>query len=361
MISEGRQVPIKILKAYKFALYPDEAQKKFFIQTFGCVRFTYNTLLTLRQTNYQDNSETFTNPASGRLKTQKLTPAKLKKEYSFLKATDSLALANAQRNLEKAFQNYYRGHASYPKLKSKKSAWQSYTTNNQGHTIYLEKDGLKLPKLKSKVLLHQHRNVTGKIRSATISAKKRQEFYVSLLCEEDSTALPKTGSKIEITYNGTTLIEPSVAVRGIPTLCQVQLLAQLKKAQRRLAIRAKSAQRRNVKLEQAKNYQKQKLRLQQLYIRKMKQKEDFTEQLSIALVRQFDCIVVTMPAAGDDETKNKGNKALKTQKNNQNTPVLQNIEEKFTLSDWNRLLLKLKYKADWYEKELVFCSKQKAN
>ena len=74
----------------------------------------------------------------------------------------------------------------------------------------------------------------------------------------------------------------------------------------------------------------------------MKQKEDFTEQLSIALVRQFDCIVVTMPAAGDDETKNKGNKALKTQKNNQNTPVLQNIEEKFTLSDWNRLLLKLK-------------------
>ncbi|EOT40233.1 RNA-guided endonuclease TnpB family protein [Enterococcus dispar] len=348
IISEGRQVPIKTLKAYRFALYPDEAQKHFFIQTFGCVRFTYNMLLTLRQ---QESGKTVEERTSARLQKQKMTPAKLKKDYPFLKATDSLALANAQRNLEKAFQNYYRGRASYPKLKSKKSAWQSYTTNNQGHTIYLAEDGLKLPKLKSKVLVHQHRSVAGKIRSATISAKNRQEFYVSLLCEEDIPALPKTGSEIEIAYDPTGLVVTNKPIVGIPTFCQTQVLEKLKKAQRRLSCRAKSAQRRNAKLEQAKNYQKQKSQVQQLYIHKLKQKEDFTEQLSIALLRQFDCIIITKPP---ELRENKESKAAKTVKKSKHTTVFPSFEDNFTLSDWNRLLLKLKYKAEWYEKELVF-------
>ena len=36
------------------------------------------------------------------------TPAKYKKEYEFLKEVDSLALANAQMNLDKAYKNFFR-------------------------------------------------------------------------------------------------------------------------------------------------------------------------------------------------------------------------------------------------------------
>jgi len=35
------------------------------------------------------------------------TPAQYKKEYPFLKEVDSLALANAQLNLEKAYKNFF--------------------------------------------------------------------------------------------------------------------------------------------------------------------------------------------------------------------------------------------------------------
>ena len=44
---------------------------------------------------------------------QGLTPAKLKS--ILLKETDSLALANAQRNLDRAFRNYFQKRAGFPK------------------------------------------------------------------------------------------------------------------------------------------------------------------------------------------------------------------------------------------------------
>jgi transposase len=37
------------------------------------------------------------------------TPAKYKKEFPFLKEIDSLALANAQLNLDKAYKNFFFG------------------------------------------------------------------------------------------------------------------------------------------------------------------------------------------------------------------------------------------------------------
>ena len=51
---------------------------------------------------------------------RKTNTCKIKKEYPFLKETDSLALANAQRNLERAFRNYFQKRAGFPKLKTKR-------------------------------------------------------------------------------------------------------------------------------------------------------------------------------------------------------------------------------------------------
>lgn len=38
-------------KAYKFRIYPNEAQKILFAKTFGCVRFVYNHYLYIRNSN----------------------------------------------------------------------------------------------------------------------------------------------------------------------------------------------------------------------------------------------------------------------------------------------------------------------
>ena len=50
------------------------------------------------------------------------TPAQYKKEFEWLKEVDSLALANAQLNLQKAYNNFFRSKSvGFPKFKSKKS------------------------------------------------------------------------------------------------------------------------------------------------------------------------------------------------------------------------------------------------
>ena len=93
---------MKQLKAYKFRIYPSDEQKIFFSKTFGCVGIVYNLMLNDRIKAYEESKG---NPDK---KLKYPTPAKYEKEYEFLKEVDSLALANAQMNLDKAYKNFFR-------------------------------------------------------------------------------------------------------------------------------------------------------------------------------------------------------------------------------------------------------------
>lgn len=89
-------------KAYKFRLYPTEEQAHLICKTFGCVRFVYNKMLAERKEIYEKHKAN-----KEELKKQKFpTPAKYKVEYEWLKEIDSLALANAQLNLQTAYKNF---------------------------------------------------------------------------------------------------------------------------------------------------------------------------------------------------------------------------------------------------------------
>jgi len=105
-----------MIKAFKYRLYPNIEQEILLQKTFGCVRFIYNQMLANRiaiYEQYKDNKEA--------LKQQKYAlPADYKKEYPWLKEVDSLALANAQVNLNSAYRNFYRDLSiGFPNFKSK--------------------------------------------------------------------------------------------------------------------------------------------------------------------------------------------------------------------------------------------------
>ena len=88
-------------------------------KTFGCVRFIYNRMLSDKIKHYEETKQKLNN-----------TPAQYKKEFEWLKEVDSLALANAQINLQTAYKNFFRSpKVGFPKFKSKKSNHRSYTTN----------------------------------------------------------------------------------------------------------------------------------------------------------------------------------------------------------------------------------------
>jgi putative transposase len=108
-------------KAYKFRIYPNDEQCIFFTKTFGCVRFVYNKMLAERKElyeTYKEDKET--------LKKHKFpTPAKYKDEFVWLKEVDSLALANAQLHLQKAYKGFFSGKTRFPQFKNRKSRIES--------------------------------------------------------------------------------------------------------------------------------------------------------------------------------------------------------------------------------------------
>ena len=83
---------------YRFRIYPNKSQKELFARTFGCVRFVYNRMLAEKIEYYEKTG-----------KVLKVTPAKYKAEFPWLKEVDSLALCNAQLHLQTAYKNFFRG------------------------------------------------------------------------------------------------------------------------------------------------------------------------------------------------------------------------------------------------------------
>jgi Transposase and inactivated derivatives len=166
-----------MLKAFRYRIYPNKEQQIFFAKTFGCVRFVWNKMLAEKIEALKNKQPLPT-----------ITPAKYKEEFPFLKEVDSLALANAQLNLEKAFKNFFKNpqHYKFPKFKKKRDK-QSYTTNNVNNNIKVdfEKGLLHLPKIKDGIKIEIHRKFEGKIKSATITKTKSGNYYVSILVETE--------------------------------------------------------------------------------------------------------------------------------------------------------------------------------
>ena len=91
-----------------------------------------------------------------------------KKEYPFLKEVDSLALANVQLHLEKAYKNFFRDpKVGFPRFKSKHHSQNSYTTNVVNGNILVEDNRIRLPKLKW-ISMKKHREPAENCRLKTL-------------------------------------------------------------------------------------------------------------------------------------------------------------------------------------------------
>ena len=279
MTKSKSETKTKRNKAFKFRLLPTKEQEILLAKTFGCVRFVYNKMLAERQETYEkykDDKE--------KLREQKFpTPAKYKEEFPFLKEVDSLALANAQINLQNAYKHFFEGRAEFPTFKSRKSR-QSYTTNRVNGNIEVKDSHIKLPKLKL-VKIIQHREIPEnyKLKSCTISKTKTGNYYVSVLTEYEKEIKPKTiDHVVGLDFSMSELYVSSENEKAnYPRYYRV-MTEKLAKAQRILSKRKKGSTRWN----------KQRTKVAKLHEKVANQRKNFLHHKSKELVSTSDAVVV---------------------------------------------------------------------
>ncbi len=267
--NEGKQN-----KAYKYRCYPSKLQKELINKTMGCARFIYNRMLSDRQFHYQQIGSDIS-----------LTPADYKEEHPWLCEVDSLALCNAQLNLNRAYKAFFEKKSAFPVFK-KKGIHDSYTTNSVNNSIRITENGIKMPKL-GIVKIKQHRpiGINETIKGATIS-KVAGKYFVSVLveCYDTPQLLNKnnisTDRVLGLDYSSAHLYIDSNGYRCDHNRYYKNSQKNLAKAQRRLS----------KKQLKSKNYQKQLLKVQRIHRKITNQRLDALHKISNQITNDYDVI-----------------------------------------------------------------------
>lgn len=264
----------------------------------------------------------------------KNTPAQYKKEFDWLKEVDSLALANAQLNLDKAYKNFFRDpKVGFPKFRSKRTNSHSFTTNNQNGTVSVADGKLKIPKLKTLIRIQLHRQFTGLIKSCTISKTPTGKYYASILVETEILQFPKNERKIGIDLG---LKDFAITSDGKPP---IENPKHLRKSEKRLAKLQKDLSR---KKRGSNNRHKARLKVAKLHEKISNQRKDFLHKTSSKMISENQVIVM---------------EDLRVKNMMQNRRLAKAISE----VSWSMFRSMLEYKAQWYGRDIIIAPKNYAS
>ena len=317
---------MQVVKALRFRVYPTSGQAKKIDTTIDCCRFVYNHMLSRNSKVYKRRGEHMNYYTM-----QNLLP-KMKAYLLWLKDADARALQYACRQVDQAFNRFFKRLGGYPNFKSKRSSVQSYTTTH-AKTIHYEAGRVKIPCV-GWLRVADKRKLIGDICYATV-IRDGNQYYVSITykttvsCDvvdvdaDKVIGLDYKSDGLYVSSNGECADMPHFYRKAQDALA---------KEQRRLSrnVGSRKGERKSG------NYLRQMKRLRKKSRKVANQRKDFLHKQSTAIAKQCDAVCV--------ETLNMRAMANKGFGNGKTTMD----------NGYGMFLNMLDYKLQWRGKQLVF-------
>lgn len=309
-----------MLKAYKYQLTPNNAQKELLNKHFGACRFLYNLALETRTNAYVTHRVSITYFDMCKQLTD------LKKDVVWLNEVSNAALQHSLSNLETAYKRFFKGQGGFPNF-HKKTGRQSYHIPDKINVDF-NTNHLFIPKFRKGIKFFNNREFTGTIRNCNVSKSPTGKYYVSILVE-DGIELPKkkpvqAQTAVGIDLGIASFLTTSEGVKiGNPKFLKKDL-SRLKYLQRQASKKVKGS----------KNRKKANLKIALCHERITNKRNNFLHHTSKQLVNSHDTICV---------------ETLQVKNMIKNHNLAQAISD----VSWGEFIRQIEYKAEWQGKNVL--------
>ncbi len=306
-------------KAFRYRIYPNKKQQELIQKTFGCSRFVYNYFLGIRIKEYENNKKSV-----GYNDTSKMLTS-LKKELEWLKEPDKDSLQKSLKDLDMAYQKFFKEHSGFPKFKSKKDRYKSYRTSCTNNNISFCDKHIKLPKL-GMIKIRDKQIPQGRILNATISQEPNGHYYCSLCCTEiELPQYQQTNKNVGIDLG---IADFAIFSDGT----KIENPRFFEKSEDKLAKLQRELSRKTIG---GSNWNKARIKVANLQKHISNQRQDFLHKLTTEIVKSFDTICIE-----DLDVKSMKETDSKTR------------NKRVGDVSWSEFRKQLTYKSNWYGKQL---------